>query len=75
MLIGNCSLSLHPVNDSTRDDIADLFAYVEDVPRHLFDDHVPWTWTDYAGYRDAVNAGARARTSPRSSGTARSGWP
>ncbi|MET0737869.1 MAG: amidohydrolase family protein, partial [Acidimicrobiales bacterium] len=55
MLIGNCSLSLHPVNESTRDDIADLFAYVEDVPRHLFDEHVPWTWSDYAGYRDAVN--------------------
>jgi N-acyl-D-amino-acid deacylase len=57
MLVGNCSLSLYPVNDSTRGDVADLFAYVEDVPRHLFDDHVPWTWKDYAGYRDAVNAG------------------
>ena len=34
--------------------ISDLFAYIEDVPRHLFDDSVPWTWTDYAGYRDAV---------------------
>ena len=56
MLVGNCSLSLYPVNEATRDDIADLFAYIEDVPRHLFDDHVPWTWTDYAGYRDAVNA-------------------
>ncbi len=57
MLIGNCSLSLHPVNDTTRGDLADLFAYVEDVPRHLFDDQVPWTWSDYAGYRDVVNAG------------------
>ncbi|HEY8058311.1 MAG TPA: amidohydrolase family protein, partial [Acidimicrobiales bacterium] len=56
MLIGNCSLSLHPVTDGSRSDVADLFAYVEDVPRHLFDDQVPWTWTDYAGYRDAVNA-------------------
>ena len=56
MLVGNCSLSLFPVNDSTRGDISDLFAYIEDVPRHLFDDSVPWTWTDYAGYRDAVNS-------------------
>jgi len=56
MLVGNCSLSLFPVNDSTRGDVSDLFAYIEDVPRHLFDDSVPWTWTDYAGYRDAVNS-------------------
>src|SRR5215213_6745849 len=56
MLVGNCSLSLYPVTDATRSDVSDLFAYIEDVPRHLFDDSVPWTWTDYAGYRDAVNA-------------------
>ena len=57
MLIGNCSLSLYPVSDATRSEIADLFSYIEDVPRHLFDDSVPWTWSDYAGYRDTVNAG------------------
>jgi N-acyl-D-amino-acid deacylase len=56
MLVGNCSLSLYPVSDATRDDLADLFAYIEDVPRYLFDDCVPWTWSDYAGYRDRVNA-------------------
>ncbi|ADP80155.1 N-acyl-D-amino-acid deacylase family protein [Pseudofrankia inefficax] len=56
MLTGNCSLSLYPVRESTRGALADLFAYIEDVPRDLFDDHVPWTWDDYAGYRDAVNA-------------------
>jgi len=55
MLVGNCSLSLYPVSDATRGDIADLFSYIEDVPRHLFDDCIPWTWTDYAGYRDRVN--------------------
>ena len=56
VLMGNCSLSLYPVADTTRADIADLFSYIEDVPRHLFDDEVPWTWTDFAGYRDTVNA-------------------
>jgi N-acyl-D-amino-acid deacylase len=56
MLIGNCSLSLFPVNAKTRATISDLFAYIEDVPRHLFDDAVPWDWDDYAGYRDSVNA-------------------
>jgi N-acyl-D-amino-acid deacylase len=56
MLVGNCSLSLYPASEATRGQIADLFAYIEDVPRHLFDDEVPWTWSDYAGYRDTVNA-------------------
>ena len=64
------------VDRATRGDISDLFAYIEDVPRHLFDDSVPWTWTDYAGYRDTVNATRRRhRTSPRSSATARSASP
>ena len=56
MLVGNCSLSLYPVTDETRSGISDLFAYIEDVPRHLFDDNVPWSWTNYDGYRDTVNA-------------------
>ena len=56
MLVGNCSLSLYPVDEGTRGQLADLFSYIEDVPRHLFDDCVPWTWSDYAGYRDTVNA-------------------
>lgn len=56
MLVGNCSLSLYPASDATRGDLSDLFAYIEDVPRHLFDDCVPWTWRDYSGYRDTVNA-------------------
>ena len=55
MLIGNCSLSLFPVSEATRPDVSDLFAYIEDVPRHLFDDAVPWTWSDLAGYRAAVD--------------------
>jgi len=56
MLVGNCSLSLYPVTEATRTEMADLFSYIEDVPRHLFDDAVPWGWHDFAGYRDAVDA-------------------
>lgn len=55
-LVGNCSLSLFPVVDEQRAAIADMFAFVEDVPTAALQDHVPWTWTDFAGYRDAVNA-------------------
>src|SRR2546423_4114624 len=55
-LVGNCSLSLFPVSDEQRIPIADMFAFVEDVPPDALIHHVPWTWQDYAGYRDAVDA-------------------
>lgn len=65
LLTGNCSLSLYPVSEATRSDISDLFAYIEDVPRHLFDDSVPWDWADYAGYARAVNrTGTGANLAP-----------
>jgi N-acyl-D-aspartate/D-glutamate deacylase len=55
MLVGNCGLTLYPASPANRAEICDLFAYLEDVPRHLFDDCLPWTWTDFAGYRAAVD--------------------
>jgi N-acyl-D-amino-acid deacylase len=55
-LVGNCSLSLFPVNDEQRGPIADMFSFVEDIPADALVNHVPWTWTDYAGYRDAIDA-------------------
>jgi N-acyl-D-amino-acid deacylase len=55
-LVGNCSLSLFPVTDEQRIPIADMFAFVEDVPADALIHHVPWTWHDYAGYRDAIDA-------------------
>jgi N-acyl-D-amino-acid deacylase len=55
-LVGNCSLSLFPVNDAQRGPIADMFSYVEDIPLDALTNNVPWTWSDYAGYRDAVDA-------------------
>jgi N-acyl-D-amino-acid deacylase len=65
MLIGNCSLSLFPVTAATRPTVSDLFAYIEDVPRHLFDEAVPWTWDDLAGYRAAVDStGAGVNLAP-----------
>ena len=45
-LVGNCSLTLFPVVDEQRAAIADMFAFVEDVPTGALDVHVPWTWTD-----------------------------
>jgi N-acyl-D-aspartate/D-glutamate deacylase len=55
-LIGNCSLTLFPTTDEQRHEIADLFSYVEDIPLPALLEHIPWTWDDYEGFRDAVNA-------------------
>jgi N-acyl-D-aspartate/D-glutamate deacylase len=55
-LVGNCSLSLFPVSDEQRATITDLFAFVEDVPVAPLEHALPWTWDDYAGYRDAITA-------------------
>lgn len=55
-LIGNCSLSLFPVKPETAAGVAAVFAYIEDVPLLAFEAHVPFTWRNYDGYRDAVNA-------------------
>ena len=56
VLVGNCGLTLYPYNgdDKSRTDLCNLFSYLEDIPRDLFDS-LPWTWTEYEGYRDAVN--------------------
>ena len=54
-LIGNCSLSLFPVKPETAQGVAAVFAYIEDVPLHAFETHVPFTWRNYDEYRDAVH--------------------
>lgn len=53
-LIGNCSLSLFPVKPETAAGVAAVFAYIEDVPLNAFTTHVPFSWRNYDGYRDAV---------------------
>jgi N-acyl-D-aspartate/D-glutamate deacylase len=57
VLAGNCSLSLFPLRDEYRADAIALFCLIEDMPEAALMQGVPWTWTDYAGYRDALAAG------------------
>jgi len=56
MLAGNCSLSLFPLRPEHRGGVAGLFSLIEDVPLSAMEDSVPWNWTTYAEYRDAINA-------------------
>lgn len=57
VLVGNCGLTLYPYagTEKGRTDLCNLFSYLEDIPRDLFDS-LPWNWTEYEGYRDAVNS-------------------
>jgi len=57
VLAGNCSLSLFPVNDAIRDEAVALFCLIEDMPPAAFELGVPWSWTDYEGYRDVLASG------------------
>jgi len=56
VLIGNCSLSLAPLRPEQRGDLSAVFAYVEDMPPSVFADAVPWSWTTFPEYLDALRA-------------------
>jgi len=56
VLIGNCSLSLAPLLPEQRDGLSAVFAYVEDMPPSVFAQSVPWNWTTFPEYLDALRA-------------------
>ncbi len=55
VLIGNCSLGLAPLRPTDRAGLSDLFSFIEDIPRDLFDTLVPWDWETYAEYLASVD--------------------
>jgi N-acyl-D-aspartate/D-glutamate deacylase len=56
VLIGNCSLSLAPLREDQRAGLSAVFAYVEDMPPSVFAESIPWTWTTFPEYLDALRA-------------------
>ena len=56
VLIGNCSLSLAPLHPEQREGLSAVFAYVEDMPPSVFAEAVPWSWTTFPEYLDALRA-------------------
>ncbi len=55
VVIGNCSLSLAPVRPEHRDQLADMFCFIEDLPLEAFGAAVPWSWETWADYVAAVD--------------------
>jgi len=65
VVTGNCAISLAPLNTEDRSALVDMFCYIEDLPVAAVSGAVPWSWTTWAGYRDAFNAnGAACNVAP-----------
>ncbi|MEE3332190.1 MAG: amidohydrolase family protein [Myxococcota bacterium] len=65
VVTGNCSLSLAPLRDETRDQVIDLFCFIEDMPVEAFERGIPWSWSDWQGYRKAIDVeGAGVHIAP-----------
>jgi len=50
ILIGNCGLSLAPVRKDNVAGLVQLFSYIEDLPRDVFQSEVPWNWETFPEY-------------------------
>lgn len=55
-LIGNCGVTFAPVGVKNRRYLAELMEAVEDIAADAIMDGLPWNWTSYGGYLDAVQA-------------------
>ena len=68
-LIGNCGVTFAPVRKANHRLLAELMEAVEDIEADAIMDGLPWDWTTYGGYLDAVRT-TRARPQRRGPG-----WP
>jgi N-acyl-D-amino-acid deacylase len=54
VLMGNCGVTFAPVSPNDRTFLAEMMESVEDVPREAILGGMPWDWTTYPEYLDAV---------------------
>lgn len=55
-LIGNCGVTFAPVAKKNQKYLAELMEAVEDISARAIIDGLPWNWTSYGGYLDAVQS-------------------
>ncbi len=55
-LIGNCGVTFAPVAVQNRANLAKLMEAVEDIAADAIMDGLPWNWTTYGGYLDAIQS-------------------
>jgi N-acyl-D-aspartate/D-glutamate deacylase len=54
VVFGNCSLGLAPAKAADRERIAGMLSYVEAIPMEVLDAGVPWNWSTFPEYMQAV---------------------
>jgi len=55
-LIGNCGVTFAPVSEKNHRQLAVLMEAVEDIAADAIMDGLPWNWTSFGQYLDAVQA-------------------
>jgi N-acyl-D-amino-acid deacylase len=50
VVFGNCALSLAPIRPGDRADHLDVFSFIEDLPRDLLSEAIPWDWESFDEY-------------------------
>ena len=56
VLVGNCGVTFAPVSPGNESKLAEIMEGVEDISAKAIMTGLPWSWTGYGGYLDAVQA-------------------
>jgi N-acyl-D-amino-acid deacylase len=55
-VIGNCGHSLAPIRAKDRQDLIDLYCFIEDLPNEAFAEAIPWNWESWPEYAAAAHS-------------------
>jgi len=55
-VIGNCGHSLAPIRAQDRNQLIDLYCFIEDLPNEAFAQAIPWNWESWPDYAQAAQA-------------------
>jgi N-acyl-D-amino-acid deacylase len=56
VVMGNCGVTFAPVRPEHHGYLAAMMESVEDIPASVIMDQLPWSWTTYGDYLDALDA-------------------